>query len=98
MWFEEMVNSRNKSLVKDMKWSVDGKKICIIYEDGQVIVGSVDGDRIWGKNLNVKLSTVDWSPDGRLLLFGTKDVSFFISEVSNAWMAYLFRALSNDCF
>ena len=85
MWFEEMVNNRNKSLVKDMKWSVDGKKICIIYEDGQVIVGSVDGDRIWGKNLNVKLSTVDWSPDGRLLLFGTKDVSFFISEASNAW-------------
>ena len=80
-----MVNNRNKSLVKDMKWSVDGKKICIIYEDGQVIVGSVDGDRIWGKNLNVKLSTVDWSPDGRLLLFGTKDVSFFISEVSNVW-------------
>lgn len=78
-----MVNNRNKSFVTDMKWSVNGQKICIIYEDGQVIVGSVDGDRIWGKNLDVKLNNVDWSPDGRLLVFGTKDVRFFISKVSN---------------
>ena len=34
MWFEEMVNNRNKSVVKDMKWTPDGSKICIIYEDG----------------------------------------------------------------
>ena len=89
-----MVNNRNRSLVKDMKWSVNGQKICIIYEDGQVIVGSVDGDRIWGKNFNVKLSNVDWSPDGRLLLFGTKDVRFFISDVSNLLGAMYIYKLS----
>lgn len=43
MWYEEMINNRNKSVVRDMKWTSDGKKICIIYEDGAVIVGSVDG-------------------------------------------------------
>jgi WD repeat-containing protein 35 len=75
MWFEEMINNRNKSVVKgsssscscscscsfaswlpsflsycgnaDMKWTSDGQKICIIYEDGAVIVGSVDGNRLW---------------------------------------------------
>ena len=26
-----------------MKWTPDGQRICIIYEDGAVIVGSVDG-------------------------------------------------------
>lgn len=31
------------------KWSTDGKKICIIYLDGAVIVGGVDGSRYWGK-------------------------------------------------
>jgi hypothetical protein len=34
MWFEEMINNRNKSIVKDMKWTADGLKICIVYEDG----------------------------------------------------------------
>ncbi len=35
--------------MKDMKWTANGEKICIIYEDGAVIVGSVDGNRLWGK-------------------------------------------------
>eukprot|EP01116_Phalansterium_solitarium_P021577 TRINITY_DN6773_c0_g1_i3.p1 TRINITY_DN6773_c0_g1~~TRINITY_DN6773_c0_g1_i3.p1 ORF type:complete len:1019 (-),score=496.25 TRINITY_DN6773_c0_g1_i3:92-3148(-) len=73
MWYEEMINNRNKSVVRDMKWTSDGQKICIIYEDGAVIVGSVDGNRIWGKELGkVNLSKVCWSPDtGRHILFCT---------------------------
>ena len=44
-----MVNNRKVSTVKDMKWSPDGTKICIAYEDGHVIVGGVEGNRRWGK-------------------------------------------------
>ena len=51
MWYEEMINNRNKSVVRGMRWNADGQKICIVYEDGAVIVGSVDGNRIWGKEL-----------------------------------------------
>ena len=51
MWYEEMINNRNKSVVRGMKWNSEGQKICIVYEDGAVIVGSVDGNRIWGKDL-----------------------------------------------
>jgi hypothetical protein len=29
-----MINNRNKSVVRDMKWSSDGRKIAIVYEDG----------------------------------------------------------------
>ncbi|XP_011304110.1 WD repeat-containing protein 35 [Fopius arisanus] len=72
-WYEEMINNRNKSTVKGMSWSTDGHKICIVYEDGAVIVGSVDGNRIWGKELkNTPLTSVQWSPDGKLLLFGLR--------------------------
>lgn len=71
MWFEEMINNRNKSVVRDMKWTADGQKICIVYEDGAVIVGSVDGNRLWGKELDTELSFVEWSHDGRNILFGT---------------------------
>jgi len=71
MWFEEMINNRNKSVVRDMKWTADGQKICIIYEDGAVIVGSVDGNRLWGKEVGTNLALVEWSPDGRNILFVT---------------------------
>lgn len=50
-WFEEMINNRNKSVVTDMKWTPNGEKIGIVYEDGAVIVGSVEGTRLWGKEL-----------------------------------------------
>jgi WD repeat-containing protein 35 len=76
-WVEEMVNNRNKSEVTDMyknnfrKWSPDGKKICIIYLDGAV--GGVDGSRYWGKEFKQQLSKVDWSPDSKLIIFGSPD-------------------------
>lgn len=70
-WYEEMVNNRNVSVVKDMEWNADGQKICIIYEDGMVIVGGVDGTRLWGNDLKMNLVQVAWSPDGKKILFGT---------------------------
>ncbi|XP_051471912.1 WD repeat-containing protein 35 isoform X3 [Apus apus] len=70
-WCEEMINNRNKSVVRSMSWNADGQKICIVYEDGAVIVGSVDGNRIWGKDLKgTHLCHVAWSSDSQVLLFG----------------------------
>lgn len=34
VWYEEMINNRNKSVVTDMHWNRDGERICIVYEDG----------------------------------------------------------------
>jgi hypothetical protein len=53
-----MINNRNKSVVRDMKWNATGSSICIVYEDGAVIVGGVDGTRIWGKDLKTTLARV----------------------------------------
>ncbi|XKL59501.1 hypothetical protein PGB90_000517 [Kerria lacca] len=73
-WYEEMINNRNKSIVKGIAWTYDGQKICIVYEDGAVIVGSVDGNRIWGKELKkLGLSCVQWSPDSKYILFGIRN-------------------------
>eukprot|EP00397_Hematodinium_sp_SG-2012_P004975 GEMP01004991.1.p1 GENE.GEMP01004991.1~~GEMP01004991.1.p1 ORF type:complete len:1182 (+),score=262.89 GEMP01004991.1:170-3715(+) len=72
IWFEEMINNRNRSVVRDMKWTCDGQRICIVYEDGAVIVGTVDGQRLWGKEIQeVQLSFVEWCPDSKNLLFCT---------------------------
>ena len=80
IWYEEMINNRNKSVVRDMKWTSDGKKICIVYEDGAVIVGSVDGNRLWGKEFNMSLHFVEWSPDCRNILFGSGDDDIWIYD------------------
>lgn len=77
-WFEEMINNRNKSVVRDMRWRGNGQEICIAYEDGMVIVGSVDGNRIWSKDLGATLALVEWAPDGRQLLFVTTDGQVFV--------------------
>jgi WD repeat-containing protein 35 len=60
-------------VVRDMRWAPSGEKICIIYEDGAVIVGSVDGNRLWGKELDMHLRRVEWSQDGRYLLFAGEE-------------------------
>lgn len=72
-WVEEMINNRNKSFATCMQWSQDGKRICIIYEDGGIIMGSVDGNRIWGKDFHGRLSHVAWAPDGRFLILASQD-------------------------
>uniref|UniRef100_A0A8D8YR04 WD repeat-containing protein 35 n=1 Tax=Cacopsylla melanoneura TaxID=428564 RepID=A0A8D8YR04_9HEMI len=72
-WCEEMINNRNKSVVKGMCWNDIGLKICIVYEDGAVIVGSVDGNRIWGKEFKkTSMLGVQWSSDSQNLLFSVK--------------------------
>ncbi|XP_076333007.1 intraflagellar transport protein Oseg4 isoform X2 [Tachypleus tridentatus] len=89
-WYEEMINNRNKSVVRGMAWNSDGQKICIVYEDGAVIVGSVDGNRIWGKELKgIHLSSVEWSPDGKFLLFGMQNGEIHVYEHNGNFVAKL---------
>jgi len=89
MWFEEMINNRNKSTVRGMKWTSDGERICIIYEDGAVIVGSVDGNRKWGKELKTELCHVEWSPDGRNIIFGTLQCEVHIYDSTGNFISKL---------
>lgn len=82
-----MVNSRKKSTVTGLAWSSDGSKICIVYEDGVVVVGSVDGNRLWSKELkNTQLRKVQWSPDNKLLLFVIKKNQLNLYDSSGNYM------------
>jgi WD repeat-containing protein 35 len=52
-----------------------------------VIVGSVDGNRLWGKELGLQLCFVEWSPDGRNLLFGTLDHKVHIYDSAGNYIS-----------
>ncbi|PAV64134.1 hypothetical protein WR25_05628 isoform C [Diploscapter pachys] len=72
-YFEEMVNNRNKSYVVGICWTSDGQRIAIAYADGLVIVGTLEGNRIWNKEFNVPMTAIEWTQDGTCLLFGMAD-------------------------
>ena len=101
-----MINNRNKSAVSMIQWNREGSKICIIYEDGKimydlvnfyyfsylgvVIVGSSDGQRLWGKELKDSLTHVQWSPDSKVLLFGNSKGEVLIYDSHGAYnVSYL---------
>ena len=86
---EEMINNREKSRVSDMCWSPDGTKVCIIYEDGAVIVGSVEGSRLWGKEYKHRLAMIEWSPDSKMIVFGTMDGEVRVFDNSGGAMYHL---------
>ncbi|XP_075255210.1 WD repeat-containing protein 35-like [Convolutriloba macropyga] len=86
-WFEEMINNRQKSVVKSMGWNRQGELICIVYEDGGVIVGTVDGNRVWGKELKQSLTHVEWSPDSKHLLFAMASGEVHIYDAQGNFMS-----------
>ena len=46
-----------------------------------MIVGSVDGNRIWGKEIKgMTLTHVQWSPDSRTILFGNSKAEVHIYD------------------
>lgn len=67
-----------------LQWTSNGQKICIIYADGAVIVGSVDGNRLWGKELDIGLQKVEWSPDGRRSVLVLSSAPLGWHETNNA--------------
>ena len=73
-WYQDMIHNRNNSVVTDTKWSIDGKCICIAYQDGAVVVGSVEGSRLWSiDDSGVALKCVAWSPDCKNIAFLTEE-------------------------
>jgi WD repeat-containing protein 35 len=86
-WYEEMVNKRDDTIITGMKWSSDGQNICIIYNDGVIILGSLEGSRIWVKELkNTSLTNIEWSPDKRLILFGLANGEIHVYDFNGNYL------------
>ena len=65
------------------------------YKDGAVIVGGVDGNRLWGKELGMDLALVEWSPDGRSVLFVSQSDEVFLYDAQGNRISNIELHISN---
>ena len=96
LWCEEMVNNRNQSFVTDVKWTKKGKHIGIVYQDGNIVVGSVEGERIWGQEVNVPLKKIAWCPENRTIIFVTAQNEAKIYDHQGYYIDDLEKVLRDD--
>jgi hypothetical protein len=47
IWLNFMATRAVQVSVSGMKWTEDGECICIVYENGSVMVGKIDGMKLW---------------------------------------------------
>ncbi len=65
---EEMVNESDEKRIKFAKWSKNGGFIMIVIEKGSMILGSVEGERIWNKKLNFEIEYLDWLEEDKTVV------------------------------
>ena len=83
-----------KTILPHSRTYKDGEKVCIIYDDGAVIVGSVNGKRLWGMELHVNLRLVEWSPGGQSILICTSKGQCLIFNSLGNPLSTIFLAAS----
>ena len=78
----EMVNNREESYIRNVKWSKNGKFICFVYEDGQIYTGSVNGSHEWYNIIESGLAFVEFSPDDKKILIAKKREKIYIFSIN----------------
>ncbi|RNA15944.1 tubby-related 4 isoform X1, partial [Brachionus plicatilis] len=71
-WSIELINDRGNQ-VTDFAWSHDGRQAAICYQDGFVLVGSVNGQRYWSNLYDLSsasINTATWTPNDAFILLG----------------------------
>lgn len=69
---EEMVNEAGNNKIEFVTWSLDRNLLCILIQAGQVVLGDVEGRRIWGKNHGHPASLATFDSDDQLLILAKK--------------------------
>ena len=65
---EEMVNESPSKPIRFARWAKNGSFINIIIEGGKIILGNVEGDRIWELNVNINITNGVFFENDRTLV------------------------------
>jgi hypothetical protein len=81
-WSIELINDRGNS-VSDFAWSHDGRAAVICYQDGFVLVGSVNGQRYWSHLYdlpNSNITSVTWTPNDNFIIMGLSNGTIMVVD------------------
>lgn len=95
-WSIELINDRG-STVSDFAWSHDGRMAVICYQDGFVLVGSVNGQRYWSHLYDLSTKTItcaSWAPNDTFILLGLSDGSLMVLDENGSLLSR--HAIKND--
>ena len=95
-WSIELINDRGNS-VSDFAWSHDGRMAAICYQDGFVLVGSVNGQRFWSHLYdlpNSAITSATWTPNDAYVLLGLSNGNIMVVDEHGIMIAR--HNLKND--
>lgn len=81
-WSIELINDRGNQ-VTDFAWSHDGRQAAICYQDGFVLVGSVNGQRYWSNLYDLSnscINTATWTPNDAFILLGLSNGTLILID------------------
>ncbi len=96
-WSIELINDRG-NCVSDFAWSHDGRMAVICYQDGFVLVGSVNGQRFWSHLYDLPQATITsatWTPNDAYVLFGLSNGNLMVVDEHGTVITR--HNLKNDC-
>ncbi|PFH33538.1 WD repeat domain 35 family protein [Besnoitia besnoiti] len=96
-WVNELINIDHSKQVVDTAWTADEQKVCILYADGNLVLGTVTGQRLWSKDLQRAMVRAAWSPDGRKILLCSKTGEIFFYDSEGLYSHRLRTQLGEDC-
>jgi len=96
-WSIELINDRG-NCVSDFAWSHDGRMAVICYQDGFVLVGSVNGQRFWSHLYDLPQATITsatWTPNDAYVLLGLSNGNLMVVDEHGTVITR--HNLKNDC-
>jgi serine/threonine protein kinase len=80
-----------QGIITDLAFSPDGKQLAICSDDGTIQVWDVATDKsVWEQRpAKVPATCVAWSPDGRLLAVGCREIVFLWTAKGELWRQYM---------
>lgn len=81
---QEMINQSESNRIKLVSWSTSNSLIALVLEDNEVIMGTVEGERVWSLKVDVKVEFLQWLENDETLVLADRQGSLVAVEISSA--------------
>lgn len=65
---EEMINQSESDQIMIAHWSKLGNFILILFQSGNMILGNVEGERLWSRKIELEVKFIDWAENDKTIV------------------------------